>query len=316
MNPTRLCLFSTLLLAGCDACTPRKASPPQARCVIPPKAAVEAADDALRHLAAGDADALWARLSREIKLSLNPGDFAETVAALQGTIARGGAPVMEKAYAVEISGGRVDEPVECDGARLRLGVANQRLVYVTYQTGGAPVGYGATVTLHEEGDGWRLGGVESYETTLRDRGPSWYLAQADRHNQAEDVFAELAATLVAHALASRGVGVQTGARRDSEARLLEVRADRPPKLWIDKTSYDLRAMKLEVGPEFIRPDLHYDSHGSPADVDFLRKETRKLIGYLRERHPRLQQDFAKIRFTAFAHPSDPPAHYTRALRAP
>ncbi len=305
-----------LLLTACSNCDTPSAQLPTARCIDAPFDAVKVGIDTLDLVASGDADALWGRLHPDIKRQLNPGDFATTIAALTGVIRRDTKPTLDQGHVVEISGGRVDEPVECAGIRLRLGLANQRIAYLLFDLGGAPIARGATVTLHDVGEGWRLGAVETYETKYRGQDADWFEGRADAHNQGGDSLAEMATALVAHRLADRGVAVQTEARRAFAARIKEVRADLPRKFWLDNATYDIRALELVVTADALVPDLHYESHGSSTDQNHVRKETRALMKEIRVRHPRLKEDFAHLRFSAYGHPEYPPGHRTRPLRTP
>lgn len=303
-----------LLLTACSDCGTPTAPRPGARCLEPSFDAVKAGTATLESVAAGDSDALWRRLHTDIRRQLNPGDFAKTVAALSQTFARGREPTLEGGHVVEITGGLVDEPVECDGTRLRLGLANQRVAYLLFDLGGAPVGYGATVTLHDVGDGWKLGGVETYETKLHDRDTGWYEGRADAHNEAGDALAELATALVAYRLADRGVAVETEGRRSLSTRVAEVRLDMPRKYWLDRATYDVRGLELHVTADALVPDLHYESHGASTDRDYVRKEARELMKEIQVRHPRLKEDFTHLRFSAHGHPDYPPGRRTLPLR--
>ena len=110
--------------------------------------------------------------------------------------------------------------------------------------------------------------------------------------------------------------MRTAARRATEARVAEVREDMPSRLWLDSTDYEVHDLKLHLTATGILPDLHYQSHGSTADPTFLPEEVAGLLRTLRVFSPGLAKDFERIRFTAHAHPSDPPSHLTRPLRDP
>ncbi len=300
-----------LLLGGCDGCVPKPPPQPSARCVEAPSEALEAARRAVAQVAAEDGEGLWETVYEPVRLRLNPGDFATTVKGLSAQV--GPAPKLRRSWAAEIRDGRVDEPLECAGALLQLGLANQTVAYIDFDVGGAPLAKGLGITVHGTRDGWRVGAVELYERAFHGRGTAEYEAQADAHNQAEDVLSELCASLAAWHLAGRGVGVQTPDRRRLAARVKEVRAELPPELWVDSVRYELQGVGLHVGDAGIAPELHYRTHGT-LDERFLRDEVGRLLKMLRVRHARLAEDFQEIRFSAHARPDEPSIALTRPLR--